>query len=221
MNKILSFVILLLLSSSVLAESFVIKDVRVEGLQRIAEGTVFNYVPYKVGDEISSKDAKNIIRALFKSKYFDDVRVEAEGDTLVIYVSERPAISSIEFVGNNDIDSEDLAGTLRQIGFAEGQVYEQAILERVELELQRQYFSRGKYGVSIESEVVELPQNRVGIVLTMQEGIVATIGGISIVGNTSYPEEDLLSDLESATGSLLSIVTRDNQYSRQKLSADL
>ena len=221
MNKILSFVILLLLSSSVLAESFVIKDVRVEGLQRIAEGTVFNYVPYKVGDEISSKDAKNIIRALFKSKYFDDVRVEAEGDTLVIYVSERPAISSIEFVGNNDIDSEDLAGTLRQIGFAEGQVYEQAILERVELELQRQYFSRGKYGVSIESEVVELPQNRVGIVLTMQEGIVATIGGISIVGNTSYPEEDLLSELESATGNLLSIVTRDNQYSRQKLSADL
>lgn len=221
MNKILSLIILLLLSTTAIAESFVIKDIRIQGLQRIAEGTVFNYIPYKVGDEISEKDAKNIIRSLFKSKYFDDVKVDAEYGTLIINVSERPAISSIEFVGNKDLDSEDLAKSLRQIGFAEGQVFEQAILERVELELQRQYFSRGKYGVSIESKVDNLSQNRVAVTITMQEGIVATIGGINIVGNVSYPEQDLLSELESTTGSLLSIVTRDNQYSRQKLSADL
>jgi outer membrane protein insertion porin family len=221
MNKILSLIILLLLSTASLAESFVIKDIRVEGLQRLAEGTVFNYIPYKIGDEISNNEAKNIIRALFKSKYFDDVRVDADDGILTINVSERPAISSIEFVGNKDIDSEDLAKSLRQIGFAEGQVFEQAILERVELELQRQYFSRGKYGVSIESNVSDLSQNRVAIIITMQEGIVATIGGINIVGNASYPEDDLLSELESTTGSILSIITRDNQYSRQKLSADL
>jgi outer membrane protein insertion porin family len=221
MNKILSLIILLLLSTAALAESFVIKDIRVVGLQRIAEGTVFNYIPYKIGDEIANSEAKNIIRALFKSKYFDDVRVDAEDGIVTINVSERPAISSIEFVGNKDIDSEDLAKSLRQIGFAEGQVFEQAILERVELELQRQYFSRGKYGVSIESNVSDLPQNRVAIIITMQEGIVATIGGINIVGNASYQEDDLLSELESTTGSILSIITRDNQYSRQKLSADL
>ena len=221
MKKILSLIILLSSSTAVMAESFIIKDIRVEGLQRIAEGTVFNYIPYKIGDEISGKDAKNIIRALFKSKYFDDVKVDAEAGTLIIKVSERPAISSIEFVGNKDIGSEDLASSLSQIGFAEGQVYEQAILERVELELQRQYFSRGKYGVSIESTVSELSQNRVAILITMQEGIVATIGGINIVGNVSYPEDDLLNELESSTGSILSIITRDNQYSRQKLSADL
>lgn len=221
MNKILSLIILLLLSTAALAESFVIKDIRVVGLQRIAEGTVFNYIPYKIGDEIANSEAKNIIRALFKSKYFDDVRVDAEDGIVTINVSERPAISSIEFIGNKDIDSEDLAKSLRQIGFAEGQVFEQAILERVELELQRQYFSRGKYGVSIESNVSDLSQNRVAIIITMQEGIVATIGGINIVGNASYQEDDLLSELESTTGSILSIITRDNQYSRQKLSADL
>ena len=221
MNKILSLIILLLLSTAALAESFVIKDIRVVGLQRIAEGTVFNYIPYKIGDEIANIEAKNIIRGLFKSKYFDDVRVDAEDGIVTINVSERPAISSIEFIGNKDIDSEDLAKSLRQIGFAEGQVFEQAILERVELELQRQYFSRGKYGVSIESNVSDLSQNRVAIIITMQEGIVATIGGINIVGNASYQEDDLLSKLESTTGSILSIITRDNQYSRQKLSADL
>lgn len=221
MNKILSFVILLLLSTPTMAESFIIRDIRVQGLQRIAEGTVFNYIPYTVGDEISESDAKNIIRSLFKSKYFDDVRVDAQDGTLIIEVSERPAISSIEFVGNKDLGSDDLAQSLRQIGFAEGQVFEQAILERVELELQRQYFSRGKYGVSIESKVIELSQNRVAVTITMQEGIVATIGGINIVGNVSYTEQDLVGELESSTGSLLSIVTRDNQYSRQKLSADL
>lgn len=221
MKNILSLITLFLLTSSALADSFVIRDIRVEGLQRIAEGTVFNYIPYKVGDEISEKDAKSIIRALFKSKYFDDVSVDEENGTLIIGVSERPAISSIQFVGNKDLESEELTKSLRQIGFSEGQVFEQAILERVELELQRQYFSRGKYGVKIESEVNDLSQNRVGIVITMEEGVVATVGGINIVGNTAYAEGKLLKKLESTTGNMLSFFTKDNQYSRQRLSADL
>ena len=224
MNRLLKFVTLLLLSASWMtahAETFVIEDIRVEGLQRISAGTVFNFLPVKAGDEMTDKDAQSIIRALFKSKYFDDVTVEQDGNVLVIKVSERPAISSIEFTGNKDIDSEDLLKSLREIGFAEGQVYEQAMLERVELELERQYFSRGKYGVNIESEVTPLSQNRVAIRVKMQEGLIATIGGINIVGNTHFDEKELLDEFESSTGSLLSIVTRDNQYSRQKLSADL
>lgn len=221
MNKLVSVIVLMLLSLTAAAESFVIKDIRVDGLQRLSEGTVFNYIPLRVGDEMSDKDAKSIIRALYKSKYFSDVSVSQQAGTLIITVSERPAISKIEFTGNRDLDSEDLLKSLRQIGFAEGQVYQQAMLERVELELQRQYFSRGKYGVSISSDVSQLPDNRVEILITMEEGIVATIGDINIVGNTSFEEEELLAEFESTTGSIISIITRDNQYSRQKLSADL
>jgi outer membrane protein insertion porin family len=209
------------MTSVALAESFVIEDIRVEGLQRISPGTVFNFIPVKVGDEMTSDDAKGIIRSLFKSKYFNDVQVEQEDNVLVIIVNERPAISSIEFVGNDDVDSEELLKSLSQIGFAEGQVFEQALLERVELELQRQYFSRGKYGVEISSEVTPLSRNRVAVTINTAEGVIATIGEINIIGNKTYDEDDLKADFESTTGGLLSAFTKDNQYSRQKLSADL
>lgn len=221
MNKLLKILSLLLIANMAMADSFVIKDIRVEGLQRLSAGTVFNFLPVKVGDEMSDKDAKNIIRALFKSKYFNDVGVEEEDGVLVIKVSERPAVASIEFVGNKDLDSDQLLKSLRQIGLAEGQVYQKAKLDQVELELERQYFSRGKYGVTIESEVTPLPRNRVAVRITMTEGIVATISDINIVGNTRFDEDDLRADFESTTGTMLSFFTKDNQYSRQKLSADL
>lgn len=221
MNKLLFALLLLILTSSVFADSFVIKDIRVEGLQRISAGTVFNFLAVKVGDEMSNKDAKSIIRALYKSKYFDDVQVERQDDILVIKVNERPAISSIEFVGNKDLDSKELLKSLSNMGFGEGQVFQQSILERVELELERQYFSRGKYGVTIESDVTPLDRNRVAIRITMAEGVAATIGGINIVGNTSFDQKDLKTDFQSTTGSFLSFFTHDDQYSRQKLSADL
>jgi outer membrane protein insertion porin family len=221
MTKLLLSLVFLLLTSTVIADTFKIEDIRVEGLQRISAGTVFNFLPVKVGDEMTDKDAKSIIRALFKSKYFNDVAVEEQNGVLVITVSERPAISSIEFVGNKDLDSKELLKSLSRMGFAEGQVFQQAILERVELELERQYFSRGKYGVTIDSVVTPLDRNRVAIRINMAEGVVATIASINIVGNTSFDEDELLVDFESTTGGLLSSFTRDNQYSRQKLSADL
>lgn len=221
MNKFFPIIALLLLFNSAFADSFKIKDIRVEGLQRISAGTVFNFLPVKVGDEMTAKDAKSIIRALFKSKYFNDVEVEQQDGVLIIKVSERPAISSIEFVGNKDLDSKELLKSLSKMGFAEGQVYEKAILDRVELELERQYFSRGKYGVIIESDVTPLSRNRVAIRITMAEGVAATIGNINIIGNTSFDEDDLLDEFSSSTGGMLSVFTKDNQYSRQKLSADL
>ena len=221
MNKLLTAILLLILTSVAIADSFVIKDIRVEGLQRISAGTVFNFIAVKVGDEMTNKDAKSIIRSLFKSKYFDDVQVERQDDVLVIKVNERPAISSIELVGNKDMDSKELLKSLSNIGFSEGQVFEQAMLERVELELERQYFSRGKYGITIDSDVTPLDRNRVAIRINMAEGVAATIGGINIVGNTSFDEDDLKIEFQSSTGNLLSTFTRDNQYSRQKLSADL
>jgi len=221
MNRLISIIVLLLLSSAVLAEGFLIKDIRVEGLQRIAAGTVFNFLAVKVGDQMSDKDAKSIIRTLYKSKYFSDVGVEEQEGILVIKVIERPAVSSIEFVGNKDLDSAELLKSLKGIGFSEGQVFEQAILERVELELQRQYFSRGKYGVDIESEVTPLSRNRVAVRITMAEGVIATIGDVNIVGNIAYDDDELKDEFQSTTGGILSFITNDNQYSRQKLSADL
>jgi outer membrane protein insertion porin family len=221
MKQIITALTLIWLSSAAWAEEFIIKDIRVEGLQRISAGTVFNFLPVRVGDELTENDVRGIIRSLFKSKYFNDVEVERDDGVLVIKVSERPAISSIEFVGNKDLDSDELTKSLRQIGFAEGQVFEQAMLERVELELQRQYFSRGKYGVTIDSEVTPLSRNRVAVRINMAEGVVATIGEINIVGNNSYDDEELLGEFESTTGGWLSSLTKDNQYSRQKLSADL
>ncbi len=221
MKKLLHILVLLCLSSIVMAETFTIEDIRVEGLQRISAGTVFNYLPVKVGDEMTDNDARGIIRSLFKSKYFNDVQVERDGNVLVIKVQERPAISSIELVGNKDMDSAELLKSLRDIGFGEGQVFEQAMLERVELELERQYFSRGKYGVAIESEVTPLSRNRVAIRITMAEGVVATISDINIVGNHSFDQDELTADFQTTTGTLLSFITKDNQYSRQKLSADL
>ena len=220
-KKIFSVCLLLLVSYTVFAERFVIKDIQVEGLQRISAGTVFNFLPVKVGDSVDEKKVKNIIRALYKSKYFKDVSVENRDGVLVIKVVERPAISSIEFVGNKDIKTKDLLKSLRQIGFAEGRVFEQAMLDRVELELERQYFSRGKYGVQIDATVTPLSRNRVAIRITMSEGAIATISSINIVGNKHYDDETLMEDFESTTGGWLSAFTHDNQYSRQKLSADL
>ena len=221
MNKLLPILLFLSFISVAKAESFTIEDIRIEGLQRISAGTVFNYLPVKVGDTMTDNDAKGIIRSLFKSKYFNDVEVERQDGVLVIKVKERPAISSIELVGNKDMDSAELLKSLREIGFGEGQVFEQAMLERVELELERQYFSRGKYGVAISSEVTPLSRNRVAIRITMAEGVVATISDINIVGNHAFDDEELMTDFQTTTGSLLSFLTKDNQYSRQKLSADL
>ncbi|WP_040576274.1 outer membrane protein assembly factor BamA [Methylophaga thalassica] len=221
MNKLLPILLFLSFISVAKAESFTIEDIRIEGLQRISAGTVFNYLPVKVGDTMTDNDAKGIIRSLFKSKYFNNVEVERQDNVLVIKVKERPAISSIELVGNKDMDSAELLKSLREIGFGEGQVFEQAMLERVELELERQYFSRGKYGVAISSEVTPLSRNRVAIRITMAEGVVATISEINIVGNHAFDDEELMTDFQTTTGSLLSFLTKDNQYSRQKLSADL
>jgi outer membrane protein insertion porin family len=221
MNTLLRIIALLLMSSVALADSFVIEDIRVEGLQRISPGTVFNFLPVKVGDEMTDSDAKGIIRSLFKSKYFNDIEVKKQDGVLVIVVQERPAISSIEFVGNEDLDSDELLKSLSAIGFAEGQVFQQAQLETVELELERQYFSRGKYGIDIESNVTPLSRNRVAVRISISEGAIATIGEINIVGNNVFDDDELLDELESTTGSWLSGFTNDNQYSRQKLSADL
>ena len=217
----LALLCVLLLPLSVVADTFVIKDIRVEGLQRISAGTVFNYMPVTVGQTIEEGQTADIIRALYKTGFFKDVRLEREGDVLVVFVRERPAVASITFSGNEALETEQLLEALKDIGLAEGRVFNRSILDKIERELRRQYFSQGKYGIKLTSTVTPLERNRVGIAIDISEGRAATIKNINIVGNEAFDEEDLLDEFQLSTGGWLSFYFKDNQYSRQKLSGDL
>lgn len=212
----------LLLSGTAHAfEPFKVLDIRVEGLQRISAGTVFNYLPVKVGQTLDVEDSIAAIQALFKTGFFNDVYLERDGDVLVVFVEERAAISSIEIQGNKDLDTEELLDGLKQIGLAEGRVFDRSLLEKVEQELQRQYFSRGKYAVKIDTTVTPLERNRVGILIDISEGAVARIKQISIIGNSTFGDEELLDEFSLTTPNMFSTFTKSDQYSKQALSADL
>ena len=219
-NHSLLLVCLLLLSSWAYAD-FVIQDIRVEGLQRISAGTVFNYLPVSVGSTLKEQDYPEIIRSLFKTGFFTDVNLERDGNTLVITVVERPAIAEINISGNKDINTDDLKKKLKEIGFAEGQVFDRALLDRVQQELLAQYYSRGKYAVKITTQVRPLERNRVAIELDISEGMAARIKQINIVGNEAFTEDDLLENFKLSTSGWFSFITKDDQYSKQKLTADI
>jgi len=202
-------------------EQFLVENIEVNGLQRISAGTVFNYLPVNVGDKFDVSKAGDAIKALFKTGFFKDISLEKKGATLVVNVVERPSIAKIIFEGNKDLSSDDLTAALKKIGLAEGKVFNRQILDKVEQELRRQYFSHGKYGLKIETKVAQLTRNRVGINISISEGRVATIKQINIVGNKVFENDDLLEVFELSTSNWLSFYTKDDQYSKQKLSADL
>jgi len=202
-------------------EPFQVLDIRVEGLQRISAGTVFNYLPIKVGQTIDTSDSIAAVKTLFRTGFFNDVSLEREGDVLVVFVKERAAISSIEIEGNKDLENEELLDGLKQIGLAEGRTFDRSLLEKVEQELQRLYFSRGKYAVKIETTVTPLERNRVGILIDISEGRVARIKQINIIGNRAFPDKELLDEFSLTTPSIFSTFTKSDQYSKQGLSADL
>jgi len=202
-------------------EPFQVQDIRVEGLQRITAGTVFNYLPVKVGQTIDTKDSVTAVKALFSTGFFNDVYLERDGNVLVVYVEERAAISSIEIEGNKDLDTEELLEGLKQIGLAEGRVFDRSLLEKVEQELRRQYFSRGKYAVKIDATVTPLDRNRVGILIDISEGRVARIKQINVIGNHTFSDKELLKEFSLTTPNLFSAFTKSDQYSKQALSADL
>jgi outer membrane protein insertion porin family len=202
-------------------EEFVVEDIQVKGLQRISVGTVFNYFPVNVGEKFSLDNVAPAIKALFKTGFFKDISLEREGSTLIVNVVERPSIAKIIFEGNKDLSKDDLTKALKKIGLAEGKVFDQQVLDKVEQELSRQYFSHGKYGLKITSDVSTLTRNRVGIHIKISEGRVAKIKQINIVGNTVFDDKTLLRNLELNTSNLLSFYTKDDQYSKQKLQADL
>jgi outer membrane protein insertion porin family len=206
---------------SATAETFTIKDIRVEGLQRISAGTVFNYLPVKIGEQIESEKTGDIIRDLFKTGFFKDVRLEREDDVLIVFVTERPAIAKIDISGNKSLEKEQLLLALKDIGLAEGRVFNRSVLDKIEQELQRQYFSQGKYAVKLESTVTPLERNRVAIAIDISEGMTAKIKQINIIGNRAFEEDDLLDEFELSPPTFWSFFTKNDQYSKQKLSADL
>ncbi|MGD9163193.1 MAG: outer membrane protein assembly factor BamA, partial [Chromatiales bacterium] len=203
------------------ARAFVVEDIRVEGLQRISAGTVFNYLPVKSGDEVNADNSAQIIRTLFKTGFFKDVRLEQDGNVLVVFVRERPAIAEINISGNKDLETEALLEALKDTGLAEGQVFKRALLERVEQELNRQYFSRGKYGVMIKSTVTPLERNRVGIDIEISEGLTARIKRINLIGNHTFDDEELLDEFQLGIPAWYAVFSSKDKYSKQALSGDL
>jgi outer membrane protein insertion porin family len=202
-------------------DPFVVRDIRVEGIQRTEAGTVFNYLPVKVGDTLSDEMAAQAIKSLFGTGFFKDVRLEVEGGVLVVLVEERPAIASLEFTGTKAFDKDNLRKGLREVGLSESRIFDRSLVERAEQELKRQYLSQGYYAAQITTTVTPLERNRVGITFAVTEGDIAKIRQINIVGAKSFKEKDLLELFNLRTPGWLTWYTKNDQYSKQKLSADL
>lgn len=202
-------------------EEFIVSAIKVNGLQRISLGTVYNYLPVNVGERFSQEKVAPAIRALFKTGFFKDISIERIGSSLIVDVVERPSIAKIVFEGNKDLSKDDLKKALDKIGLSEGKIFDRQVLDKVEQELNRQYLSHGKYGLKIKTEVTDLTRNRVGININISEGKVAKIKQINIVGNKAFDEKTLLKSLELHTTNWLSFYSKDDQYSKQKLAADL
>lgn len=221
MRKLIALILLTLLSAQAVAETFVVRDIRVDGLLRISEGNVFSFIPVEIGDELTPALARSTIRDLFRTGFFSDIELSRDGDTLIIQVEERPAISSITITGNRKIKTDDLMPALASIGIAEGEIFNQLDLDRVQQELVRQYFGRGHYAVDINSRVNTLSRNRVSLNIAIDEGDQARIRHINITGNQSFDDDTLRKEFESNTTRGLFFWRGRNQYTSEKLSGDL
>jgi outer membrane protein insertion porin family len=200
---------------------FVVKDIRVEGLQRTEPGTVFSYLPVKVGETMDEARAQRALRALFATGFFQDVRLEVENDVLVVLVTERPAIAQIDFVGMKEFEPEVVKKVLRENGMAEGRIFDRSVLELAEQELKKQYLSKGMYAVEVQTTVTPLERNRVGVNIAITEGEVAKIRGINIVGAEAFPEKELTAQFTLRTPGWLTWYTKHDRYARDRLSADI
>ncbi|MGN6328454.1 MAG: outer membrane protein assembly factor BamA [Rhodanobacter sp.] len=222
MKRVAALLLLASLSANALAFApFVVSDIRIDGLSRIAAGTVYNYLPVDKGDRMTNAQAQRAIRALYDTKFFTDVELSREGDILVIKVVERPSISKLTLRGNKDIKSDDLKKGLKEIGLAEGETFDRLALDRVRQELIHQYYNRGKYNVSVLPHVTHLDRNRVAVEIEIREGKASKIKEINILGNHAFTDKEIRSDFESGTTNWTSWYSKNDQYSREKLSGDM
>ena len=226
LSKTLACLMLLLISgvtqaASSSSESFVVEEIKVEGLQRMELGTFFNMLPLQVGETLEPTRIPIVIRTLFSAENFDDIRLFRDGNVLLIDVVERPTISEITISGNQDIKTEQILEAMKGSGFAKGEVYNPAAIKNIIGGMQEQYFAHGKYSVKITDKVIRRSRNRVLIQFDVNEGDPAKIESINIVGNSLFEDDLLLDQFELSTGGWLSFFTSDDQYAREKLSGDL
>lgn len=203
------------------ADPFELKDIRIEGLQRVEPGTIFASLPFRVGDNYTNEKGAVAIRNIFGLGLFKDVRLDVQGDTLVVIVAERPNIATVDFVGVKEFDKDNLRKALRDVGLTDGRPYDQALVDRAEQELKRQYIGRSLYGAHVVTTVTPVARNRVGITFTVNEGGTAKIRDIHIVGNKDFSEKTLKNLFESDTGGWLSWYTKSDRYSQAKVNADI
>ena len=219
--KLAGLLTLLCMTSAWAIEPFTVRDIRVEGIQRTEAGTVFSYLPIKVGDTMDNKQAAAAIHALYATGFFKDVLLKVERGVLIVQVRERPSIASIEINGVKDIPKDQLKESMKYAGLAEARIFDKGVLDKATQELKRQYIARGKYGVSVTTTVTELERNRVNIVFNVVEGDVSKIKQINLIGNKAYTEKELLDLMKLSTPGWFSWFSSSDQYSKQKLSADL
>ena len=202
-------------------DEFLVSDIRIIGLQRVSTGSIFNVIPISVGDRIDIRKSNDIVRSLFSTEQFDDIQIGKDGNTLIITVVERPSISLIEISGNKALKTEQLLESLDGVGIKEGEVYKRSTLEKVKSELVRSYASNGRYGADVEINEILKPRNRLEISIEVDEGNSAKIKKISIIGNETFTDDELLDSFELSEGSFFSFLSSNNQYSREKLVGDL
>ena len=212
---------LFMTQSAFAVDPFTVRDIRVEGLQRIEPGTVFASLPFRIGETYNDDKGSNAIRALFGLGLFKDVRLEVNGDVLVVIVEERPTISDVSFVGIKEFDKEALKKSLREVGLSEGQAFDKALADKAEQELKRQYINRSMYSAEVITTVTPIERNRVNLSFNVSEGDTAKIKEIRIVGNKAFSESTLRGLFDLDTGGWMSWYTKSDRYSRAKLNADI
>jgi outer membrane protein insertion porin family len=220
-KSVLAVVMGLLGQLALAFEAFTISDIRLVGIQRVEPGTVFGYLPIKVGERLDESSAARAVRALYATGFFNDVRFEVDKDVLVIYLSERPTIASVEISGAKDLSRDVLLKALQDLGLGESRIFDRALLDRADQEIKRQYLARGRYSATVTPTITPLERNRVAVSLAITEGDVAKITQIRIVGNKAFTEKQLIDELTLSTPTWLSWYTKSDQYAREKLAGDL
>ena len=222
-KRILPLVLAALMTPAVAAAftPFVVRDIQVKGIERVDPGTIFTYLPVKIGQTFTEDQAGEAIQKLYGTGFFNDVKIDAQGDVLVVTVEERPTIASISFNGMREFDAKALTKSLSQVGFGQGRIFDQAMLERAVFELKQQYLSKGKYGVEVSPIITPLPRNRVGVAFDIFEGDVAKIARIDFIGNKAFSSSTLADQMELTTSGMMTWYTGTDKYSREKLEGDV
>ncbi|TKC86046.1 outer membrane protein assembly factor BamA, partial [Trinickia terrae] len=202
-------------------EPFVVRDIRISGLQSMEASTVFSYLPVKKGDTFTASKASDVIRALYATGFFNDVRIATEGNVVIVEVAERPAIAMVDFAGLHEFDKDNLNKALNSVGLSPGRYYDKALVDRAEQELKRQYLTRGFYAAEVTTTITPVDRNRVSILFSVAEGPSAKIRQVDFTGNNVFSTSTLRDEMQLSTPNWFSWYTKNDLYSKEKLTGDL